>query len=64
MKPLFNSKTIWAGILTMILPIILNYATPETLEAIGITNPWVVSFLGMVFTWLRTVTTKGLTVSK
>lgn len=62
MKKVKYSKTIWAGIITIILPLVLNYLTPETLETLGVTNPYVISFLGAVFTWLRTITKTGLTL--
>lgn len=61
MKNAFASKTIWLGLLTTILPIILNYATPEFMATIGITNPIVVSLIGVLIVWFRKLTEKPIT---
>lgn len=61
MKNAFSSKTVWLGLLTTILPIVLNYATPEFMATIGITNPVVVSLIGVLIVWLRKLTDSPIT---
>lgn len=59
MKKFFESKTIWASALVTILPLIMQLFSPENLEAWGV-NPYIISLLGILFGWLRTITTKPI----
>lgn len=56
MKSFLESKTIWVSIVLAILPPLLDLFTPEVLESIGVTNPYVLSALAVLFGWLRTIT--------
>lgn len=63
MKHFLKSKTIWASLVLILLPIIMNYFTPETLKALGIGNPLLVSLIGGIFAWLRSQTNQPVTIS-
>lgn len=63
MKNIFKSKTIWASLIITLLPLVMSYLTPEQLAAWGI-NPYIVSLIGVLFGWLRTITSEPLTIKK
>jgi len=64
MKHFLESKTIWASLVLILLPLLMNYFTPETLKTLGINNPLVLQLIGGVFIWLRSQTEKPVTISR
>jgi len=61
MKNVFKSKTIWVALLTALLPLIMQWVSPEQLAEWGV-NPYITSLIGVLFGYLRTITKEAVTL--